>query len=119
MSVMRYVWFSLSILCGLLIGLVAGSRLLPLPYENLHFSNLRSDYKTDAVLMVAEVYHSDQNIQQAQDWLKELDSQAPVVQVQLAMVNARDLDYAQQDMEWLIQLLQGLQKVTPQAGSGQ
>ena len=63
----RYVWFGISIVLGLLIGLVLGNRLIPLPYENQPMSSLRDDYKADVVLMAAEAYQSDQNIQHASE----------------------------------------------------
>jgi len=109
----RYFWFSLSILLGLLVGLLLGSRFLPLPYENLPMDTLRADYKTDYVLMVAEAYHNDHNIQQAQDLLIRLGPETGAYQVQQAMVKARELSYASQDVDWLNQLLEELQRVGP------
>jgi outer membrane PBP1 activator LpoA protein len=118
LSFNRYIWFSLSILFGLLIGLISGSRLIPIPYENLSFNSLRADYKTDYVLMAAEVYHGDHNIQQAQNLLRQLGPEAPIYQVQQAIVKGRDFNYSQQDMEWLIQLLQGLQTASQSPAEG-
>lgn len=114
---MRYFWFVLSILCGLIIGAVAASRLIPLPYENLQFSSLRADYKTDYVLMTAEVYHQNHQIEEAQDTLKQLGPESPVYHVQEAIVYARDYNYRQQDMEWMIELLQALQSSPTTVGN--
>ena len=115
---MRYVWFSLCIIFGLLVGLIAGSRLIPLPYENLHYADLRSDYKTDYVLMVAEIYGTDHNLPRAMDSLSQVTGQAPVHQVQQAIVTAQDLNYSQQDLQRMIQFLQAVQTITPTPGSG-
>ena len=87
---MRYFWFSLSILIGFIFGAMVTSRLIPMPYENLNYSNLRADYKTDFVLMAAEIYHKDHQIQPAQETLKQLGSESAVYQAQEAIVNARE-----------------------------
>ena len=113
MHLARYFWFSLSILLGLLIGLLFGSRFLPLPYESLPLSSLRAAYKSDYVLMVAEAYHADHNLVQSQDLLKHLGTEAPTFQVQQAMVKARALGYTEQDLAWMNQLLEELQRVAP------
>jgi hypothetical protein len=118
MHLARYFWFSLSILLGLLIGLVLGSRFLPLPYESLPLNSLRADYKSDYVLMIAEAYHADHNIQQAQDLIKDIGPESPPYQVQQAMVEARSLGYSQQDVEWMNQLQQDLQKIAPTSTPG-
>jgi len=114
----RYFWFSLSILLGLLIGLIFGSRFLPLPYEDLPMNTLRADYKTDYVLMTAEAYHGDHNIQQAQDMLRRLGPELPTYQVQQAMSKARELGYVSQDVDWMNQMLEDLQRISPTATPG-
>jgi hypothetical protein len=109
----RYFWFSLSILLGLLLGLFLGTRFLPLPYENIPMNALRPDYKTDYVLMVAEAYHADHDLQQAQNLLQRLGPEAAPYQVQQAMVKARELNYFSQDVDWMNQLLEELQRIAP------
>ncbi|MCE1252132.1 MAG: hypothetical protein LWX83_01145 [Anaerolineae bacterium] len=109
----RYFWFVLSILTGLLIGLVLGNRLWPMPYENLSINSLRDDYKADYVLMVAETYHQDQNLKNATDFVQRLGPEAPVYLAQQAMLTARNLNYPSQDIELMVQLVQALQKVAP------
>ena len=117
MHLARYFWFSLCILLGLVVGLLLGSRFLPLPYESLPLNSLRADYKSDYVLMVAEAYHADHDLAQAQELLKGLGPEAPPYQVQQAMTKARGLGYSEQDVTWMSQLLEELQRIaTPTPG---
>ena len=114
----RYIWFSLCILLGLVVGLVLGNRLIPIPYDTLPMSSLRADYKTDYVLMVAEAYHTDNQIQTAQNALKRLGTETPVYQVQQALVKAHELNYTPQDLDWMGRLLQDLQAAAPAPTQG-
>lgn len=116
MRTARYFWFGFFILLGLVIGVVLGNRFLPIPYENLSISSLRDDYKADYVLMVAEVYHQDQNLENAAAFVQRLGPEAPVYLAQQAMLTARNSNYASQDIELMVQLVQALQKIAPTAG---
>jgi outer membrane PBP1 activator LpoA protein len=89
--------------------------LNPPPYRDLAPATLRADYKADYVLMVAEIYHQDGNLPQALRRLTQLDAALPPARIVAeALLSARDLDYAQPDLELLAGLAQVLQSSAPE-----
>jgi hypothetical protein len=112
---MRFIFFLLSITAGLGAGLFYGWVLNPPPYRDLAPATLRADYKADYVLMVAEIYHQDGNLPQALRRLTQLDAALPPARIVAeALLSARDLDYAQPDLELLAGLAQVLQSSAPE-----
>jgi hypothetical protein len=109
----RFLWFFVSILFGLAFGLIYGWMINPVTYVNTTPDNLRSDYKADYVLMVAEVYQSEQNVAMATRRLELLGDDSPVRQVQRAVVKAQELGYTSRDLETLERFSSALQ-----SGSG-
>ena len=57
----RYIWFLLMIVIGAGIGLYYSWFIKPPDFVDAVFPNLRLDYKTDYVLMAAEIYDQDHN----------------------------------------------------------
>jgi|WetSurMetagenome_2_1015567.scaffolds.fasta_scaffold268904_2 hypothetical protein len=109
----RYLWFGLSILLGTAAGLVLGWLLRPMSYASLNPSSLRTDYQTDYVLMVAEVFQSDGNLSQAFYSLGQLSEEAPLRQVQQAILKAREIGYISSDLDLLISLSQAMLAAAP------
>jgi hypothetical protein len=109
----RFVWFGIAILAGVVAGLAMGWLLRPMPYANLKPSSLRADYQTDYVLMVAEVYHSDGSLDQAIAYLSNLSAEAPLRQVQQAILKAREIGYTSGDLDLLISLSQAMLAAVP------
>jgi hypothetical protein len=116
-QVTRYIWFGLSILLGLLVGLFLGNRFMPVPYENVPMSSLRDDYKADYVFMVAESYQKNQNINQAAEAVQRLGTETPFYLAQQALLTARNLNYPQADIELMRKLADALQKVSVTPGA--
>jgi hypothetical protein len=111
----RYFWFALAILAGVAAGVALGWLARPMPYANLSPSSLRADYQTDYVLMVAEVYHSYGNVDQAIDYLTTLSAETPLRQVQQAILKAREIGYSDRDLDLMISLSQAMLAVMPAA----
>jgi hypothetical protein len=109
----RWIWFALSILVGIGLGLLYGWVLNPVLYVNTSSDSLRIDYRTDAVLMVAEAYQSDGDLALASRRLAFLGDQPPAQMVQQAVTYAGQSNYAQADIDSLIRLSQALQTWTP------
>ncbi|MBA4380788.1 MAG: hypothetical protein C0393_08995 [Anaerolinea sp.] len=86
----RWQKFFIMIAVGLAAGLVYGWVISPVEYTNTTPDTLRADYRSDYVLMVAEVFHADQNVDQAARRLGILGSDPP------ARIAAQALNYAQQ-----------------------
>jgi len=112
----RWIKFFIVIALGLAAGLVYGWVISPVEYTNTTPVTLRADYRSDYVLMVAEVFHADQNVDQAARRLGMLGSEPP------ASIAAQSLDYARQanfpasDLALLQSLTAALQTWQPAPG---
>ena len=84
----RWVFIVLALLAGIGLGLVYGWVIEPVDYFDLTPDTLRSDYKADYVLMVAEAYKAEQDPGQAALRLAIFGSNSP------SDIAASGLDYA-------------------------
>jgi uncharacterized protein involved in exopolysaccharide biosynthesis len=91
MSILRWLFFVLSIAVGIGLGLYYGWVISPLQYVDTTPATLRADFRADYTLMVAETFQHDQNIETAAHHLAILGSQAPAEFV------AEALNFAQQN----------------------
>ena len=113
----RFLLFLIVIAIGAGIGLAIGWMVIPPPYANLKPDTLRYDYKADYVLMIAEVYRKDNNLASAVRRLTVLEDQPAERVVAQALVSARDLNYAQADIQTLAYLAAALQHSLPEPGT--
>ncbi len=114
----RIALFFLMIAVGVGLGLLYGWVLNPVKYEDTAPSMLHNDYKADYVLMVAEIYNADNNLEQASRRLALLDSLPPTRIVSSAILTARERGYAARDQELMGKLALALQSAgeTPVPG---
>ena len=110
------IWFLLMIFIGLVLGLVYGWVINPIRTGSASPSSLRADYKADYVLMIAEIYAADGNLDSAVQRLAPMghDPQKVVAEGFLA---AGKLGYPVSDLEQISRLAQALQGLSPSAGS--
>lgn len=113
----RFFIFLIMIAVGVAGGLYLGWVQRPLARGNADPTHLRSDYQLDYVLMVAEVYHAEQDAALAATRLTWLSEKSPARLVQEAIVSAGELGYARGDLELLAQLAQGLLRTPGQEGA--
>jgi hypothetical protein len=112
----RWIKFNFAIVLGVAAGLVYGWVISPVEYTDTTPGTLRLDYRSDYVLMTAEVFHADQNLDQAARSLGVLGSLHP------AQIAAQALQYAQQnnfpasDLALLQSLATALQTWQPASG---
>lgn len=105
--IVRFIWFGISIVAGLVLGLLAGWSKSAGPSQT-NFSSLRQDYRIDIVLMVAEAYHEDQDMNAAKDRLSYLNADDTLQFVQQAALDAKELGYAKVDLKLMAALAQDL-----------
>lgn len=96
------------IAAGLGLGLLYGWMINPVEYVNTAGDSLRADYKADYVLMVAEIYAMDGNLDQAARQISLLGSRPPAQIVAEALATASTLEYAAEDIILLNRLAQAL-----------
>lgn len=94
----RWTIFILVILVGIGLGLVYGWKVNPVSYADTTFNNLRIDYKTDYTLMVAEVYHQNNDLEWALNRLTLLEDPTPLTSVENALRFASQAEYTLPDM---------------------
>jgi hypothetical protein len=105
----RFIFFLLVVVIGTVIGLYYGWSILPRQRQEATFSQLRSDYRTDVVLMVAEVYAFERDNSRASARLSIFQNNEPLRLVQEAILTAGQLGYASNDLDLLANLAGGLQ----------
>jgi hypothetical protein len=96
----------IAMLVGAGVGIGYGWWLRPMTYSQANLSNLRMDYRTDYVLMVAGIYNREQNLEEARARLKQIDPAAPERAAREALLNAGQLGYSQTDLQMLADLVQ-------------
>lgn len=94
----RWTIFILVILLGFGLGLLYGWQINPVSYADTTLTNLRIDYKTDYTLMVAEVYHQNNDLDWALNRLTLLEDPTPLASVENALRFASQEDYTLPDM---------------------
>jgi hypothetical protein len=109
----RVFWFSMCIVVGIVAGLVFGWVIEPRRFAESAPSTLRSDYKADYVLMVAEIYQNDKDPTLAVSRLALLGNEVPVRTVQEAIITASELGYTRHDLQILGKLSQALGSPLP------
>ncbi len=111
----RLILFLLMIALGAAAGLALGWGVFPRSASQADLPSLRLDYKTDAVLMIAEIYQQEGDIPLAIHRLGMLGDPSPVRTLQAAILQAEDLQYSRSDLNRLVQLLIAVQGVVPPA----
>jgi hypothetical protein len=98
------IGFVLAIILGAFAGLMYGWLIQPPAARNTELSSLRSDYKTDYVLMVARAYPEPADASAALIQLKELEPTNPLGAIQSALLSAQQLGYSEIDLRALAAL---------------
>lgn len=105
----RIAVFILMILIGLAGGLYYGWVVNPRQSPAEGLIGLRLDYKTDCVLMAAEIYHTDGDLQAAVRRVAMLGSDEPVYLARQMYLVARDAGYPASDLVLIDDLAAALQ----------
>ena len=108
----RWIRFLLAIAIGAAGGLFYGWVLNPVKYVDTTPDTLRIDYKSDYVLMVAESYSSDSDLDLAARRLALLGDTPPVDIVREAVLFAERQGYVDTDVTLMRHLFSALQAWT-------
>jgi hypothetical protein len=112
----RWVKFLVVLGLSLAAGLVYGWVINPVQYKDVSPDALRSDYRTDYVLMVAEVDAANHNPDLAAQQLAILGSAPPSQIADQALKTAEQLGYTAPDLELLSKLASAMQSWQPGGG---
>jgi hypothetical protein len=111
----RWIAFFIAIVLGVAAGLFYGWQVSPVSYVDTTPDSLRSDFQTDYVLMVAEIYRQEGDLALAARRLGILGADAPAEIVQDALILADQFGYGDVDLALLNTLRQDLLLWTPAA----
>ncbi|MBS1250551.1 MAG: hypothetical protein MAG431_02145 [Chloroflexi bacterium] len=100
----RWTRFFIVLIVGVGLGLLYGWVINPVEYVNTTIDSLREDYKADYVLMVAEVYHANQNLEWALNRLALLGYETPQDGLEAALTFAAQAGYSSSDLDLLKEL---------------
>jgi hypothetical protein len=98
---------------GIALGLFYGWIINPVKFVDTTPASLRADYRTDYVLMIAEAYHSDQNIELAVRRLAIFGGETPAVLAAQALEVGRQTNYSENDISMLQELTLAMQAYQP------
>lgn len=104
MSTSRGFWFTVMILLGFGVGLYFAWMVYPVHVVDSTYHDLRQDYKTDYVLMVAEVYQAEGKRFDAIIRLDRLEEESTEAAILRAIENAEKLGYPDSDIDMLYEL---------------
>lgn len=113
----RWIRFLLAIAFGAAAGIAYGWLLAPAPATATPASQLRIDYQSDVVLMVAEAYAADQNLAAAIDRLSLLKQPQVAEEIQQALNFGERYGYSDTDLQKMRALLAAVEALTPLVGT--
>ena len=100
-------------LAGVAAGLVYGWVIDPVEFVDTTPASLRADYRTDYVLMVAEAFQADPDVELAGRRLAIFGSGSPTSISLAALEDAQTSGYSQPDVALLQELTRALQAAQP------
>ncbi len=111
----RWLFSVLAAGVGVAAGILYGWVINPVKFVDTTPASLREDYRTDYVLMVAEAYHADRDVELASRRLAVFGSESPADLALAAAQSGRNYGYSQDDITLLQDLTRALQASEPPA----
>jgi len=109
MKTRRFFFFFLAILIGAGAGLAFGWTMMPpAAPTDAPLASLRTDFKTDLVLMVAEEFQAEPDSMQALTQLDRLDESDPITLLGNSIQYAQGIGYPEEDLKLMQNLLNSI-----------
>lgn len=112
----RWILFLLAVVVGVAGGIGYGWLVNPVKYSETHPDTLGLDYQTDYVLMVAEIFQAEGDVDKVVERLTFLNPDSLQTLLQTTLTHAIDLNYAPGDihsMQVLTAALEAVRKRQP------
>ena len=116
-TIPRWLKFLIALILGIALGLVYGWVISPVEYIDTAPASLRADYRTDYVLMAAQIYQADQDLDAAARRLTTLGSDPPAQIAEQAYSYAFQNKAPEADLKLLQKLSTALQTWQPAGGA--
>jgi len=110
---LRWKRFLLTLVIGLLAGLIYGWLVSPLELVDTTPDMLSADYRTDIVLMVAEIHAAAADPGSSRQVLVYFFPQSPGITATEALAYASAVGYAQPDLSLLLSLSRAMPATDP------
>lgn len=109
----RWIQTLLIAVLGLVAGLIYGWNIAPVEYVDTTPDTLHAEYRSDYVLMVAEAYQSEGNLELAARRLALLGSAHPAEIAAKALAHIQENDPTETDVERLKKLIEDIKPWQP------
>ena len=110
---LRFFLFGIAILVGIVAGIFLGWEIIPARDVKSEPQTLQTDYKTDFVLMVSELYHKDSDLDMALSRLIYLGESLPEEKLLSAIQYADENAYEYKDIQMMLSLFSSIQNSSP------
>jgi hypothetical protein len=105
----RYSPLLIGLILGIALGLFYGWVIRPIEIVESTPDTLREDYRADLILMIAESYESEEDLDLVLNRFELLELEPPTAVLQAALTYARNHDYKILDLQRLSTLLTDLE----------
>lgn len=112
LRVRRFIFFILAIAVGVAAGIGYGWAISPRQTRDTGPHTLREDYKTDYVLMTAELFRAENDIAMAIARLSFLGDPSPSNTLETALNYANKVQYDAQDLQLMNELKLALEALS-------
>lgn len=112
----RWLWILLAAAAGFGLGLLYGWRIDPVDFVDLPPQTLRADFRADYILMVAEAYQSEKDLDLAARRLAVFGSAPPAEIASFALQFGPSAGFTPAEMTALEALVQDLRGWQPARG---
>ena len=109
----RWAYSVIAIIIGIILGLIYGWEINPVQFIDTTPASMRADFRADYILMIAEAYHADQNINLAVRRLAVFGSDSPADIASQALQTGQSIGYSPNDISLLQELTRALQAYQP------
>ncbi|MBI5953825.1 MAG: hypothetical protein HY865_19395 [Chloroflexi bacterium] len=113
----NWIKFFIALAIGIALGITYGWVIDPVQYTDAPPNILREDYRTDYVLMTAEIHNSERDAASAARRLAILGSESPAQITASALQYATSNGFSESDVALLQDLLNAMQTYQPQGDS--
>jgi hypothetical protein len=104
----RYYPVLFGLILGIAVGLLYGWVIRPIQIVESTPNTLRDDYQTDLILMIAEAYENEKDLDLALQRFEFMDLEPPVEILQAAITYSQDHDFKVIEVQRLDELLDDL-----------
>jgi hypothetical protein len=113
----RWLWILIALVAGIGLGLLYGWVIDPVDFVDLTPDTLRADYRADYILMVAEAYQAENDLDLAARRLAIFGSDPPAEIASQALQFGPSAGFSPSELSTLEELIAALRAWQPSSGA--